>query len=81
MTDILFNAVGFLGAIIVLVAYFMLEKGRLKSYDFAYPVLNGIGSLLIIISLMNNWNLASFLVNSAWVVISIYGIIRIRKKS
>lgn len=70
-------AIGLVGAAIVLLAYFMLAAGRLKSDGYLYPLCNLLGSAGILISLGWQWNLASFIINTAWVVISLVGMARI----
>lgn len=71
---------GLLGAVIVLVAYFMLSAGRLGSDGYTYPLMNMLGSIGVIVSLLWQWNLASFTINSVWVLISLIGIWRIWRK-
>lgn len=73
-------AIGLLGAAIVLVAYFMLSAGKMRSDSYAYPIMNMLGSIGVIVSLMWQWNLASFTINSVWVLISLVGIWRIWRK-
>lgn len=80
MADLIFNIIGVTGAIMIAAAYFLLEKGRFTSNDLSYSLINGVGSSLAIVSLLHDWNLASFVINSAWVLISIYGIVRVRSK-
>lgn len=80
------NEIGILGVIVVLYAYMMLQLGRMPANGFTYSLLNTIGSVLILISLAVYWNLASFLIEIAWLFISFYGLInayilRIRKRN
>jgi hypothetical protein len=48
----------------------------LDARDLSFSLLNAIGALLIIVSLMFDWNLASFLMEFIWLMISLYGILK-----
>ena len=41
-----------------------------------YSLLNGLGALLIMVSLIYNFNLSSFVIEIAWLMISAYGLWR-----
>lgn len=71
MTDF----IGLLGVALVLAAYFFLQTGRLHFLDRRYLILNIIGSLAILFSLIFDFNLASFVIEASWVVISVYGLV------
>ncbi|MCE3231850.1 MAG: hypothetical protein K0R98_107 [Rickettsiaceae bacterium] len=77
--DFLINAIGTLGVAFILVTYFLLQSGKIKSNQLSYSVLNLIGSSLILASLFKFWNLPSVIVEAFWVLISIYGIYKYRK--
>lgn len=74
------NPVGLLGVLALLVAYFFLSTGRWVSDSLVYQVYNLIGALLILYSLLFHWNLSSFVIEVAWVAISLIGIARIKLK-
>ncbi len=69
-----FDIIGTFGAICFLAAYFLLQTGRLRVEQLAYPLTNLIGAILIGISLLWHWNFAAFMLEAAWALISIYGI-------
>lgn len=73
---IICNAIGIIGVAFILTAFFLLEHGTFKSHDRRYLFLNLFGSLFIIVSLLQDWNLPSFTINTLWVVISIYGMLK-----
>lgn len=76
------DAIGSFGALIVVAAYFATQMRMMNSDDLAFPVINLLGSVLIVFSLLENFNLASMLIEGFWIVISIIGIIqhfRLRK--
>lgn len=70
------NLVGILGVIMVLCAYLWLQLERIEPLGFSYSFLNGLGSGLILVSLLYDFNLPAFLVELAWVFISVIGILR-----
>jgi hypothetical protein len=76
MTYGLLDAVGIIGAALLMVAYLLLQINKLQSNGLAYSLLNAIGALLIVFSLLVNFNLAAFLIEVFWVLISLIGIIR-----
>jgi hypothetical protein len=76
MTYGLLDVVGLLGAVLLMVAYLLLQVNKLQSNGLTYSLLNAIGALLIVFSLLVNFNLAAFLIEVFWVLISLIGIIR-----
>ncbi len=49
---------------------------RIKSSNIKYSVMNLVGASLVIISLVENFNMSAFLVEAFWVGISLLGIIK-----
>lgn len=76
--DLTFNIIGLTGVGLIIVAFFFLQIGKLTAAHLAYPLLNLIGAILHIISLIRFWNLASLIIEIFWIGISVYGLIRIR---
>ncbi len=70
------DAIGSFGALIVVAAYFATQMRMMNSEDLAFPVLNLAGSVLIVYSLLQNFNLASMLIEGFWILISLIGIIQ-----
>jgi len=73
----MFDIIGSLGAFLIIFAYFLLLTEKTAFNSFTYLILNFIGSLLIIISLLKNFNLGSFIIEIFWVLITLYGILRL----
>ena len=74
------NIVGFIGAGLFLLAYFLLQYGKVTSDDVRYLYLNAAGAMGVIVSLFWFWNLPCFVVESAWLLISIHSLIRRGRK-
>lgn len=69
-----FNTIGIIGVVMVLCCYFLLQIGRLSARSFWYSFFNFLGSVFILISLYYTWNLASGVIEIAWLLISVYGL-------
>ena len=65
-----------LGTLMVLAAFFLLQAGRLSGTGIVYQLLNLFGAGGVLVSLLGKFNVAVFLLELTWVVISAYGIAR-----
>lgn len=74
------NIVGLIGVGLILMAYLLLQIEKLKSEDLTYSLLNLAGAACILISLTFEWNLPSFVVETFWLGISVYGIVKFFRK-
>lgn len=72
--------VGLMGVVAYLAAYGLLQLGLLKVEDGRYALLNGIGASAILYSLLYDFNLSSFITQTAWLVFTLVGYIRSRVK-
>jgi len=68
------DIIGVIGVAIVVVTYMLLQMEKMNPKGFWYSFLNAFGSLMILYSLMYNWNLASFVIEFFWILISLYGL-------
>ncbi|MEO0596448.1 MAG: hypothetical protein AAF126_10085 [Chloroflexota bacterium] len=68
------NIIGMIGVAIILVTYFLLQTDRIQARELRYSILNAIGSGFILLSLIVDFNLPSFIIEVAWVLISLMGI-------
>ena len=66
--------VGNVGVFLILLCYFLLQIENMKSDGVLYSALNGVGAVLILVSLAYNFNLSAFIIELAWVAISVLGI-------
>ncbi len=72
--------VGLVGVAAYVSAYGLLQLGRLKVEDGYYALLNGIGALAILYSLIFEFNLPSFITQTAWLIFTVVGYARLRHK-
>ncbi len=63
---------GYTGIAFVLLAYFLLVVGQLKSIDMHYVMLNLIGALLIVFSLYSGGTVPVVQTLIGWLFISFY---------
>jgi hypothetical protein len=77
-----FDFVGNAGVVMILATYLGVQLDRLDARSLTYSVLNAIGAGLITLSLCFDFNLSAFVIELAWVLISLYGIVvRLRQPS
>ncbi len=76
----MFDLIGLVGVVLILLAYFLLQTEKLAADQLRYPALNLVGAVLILISLTKTFNLASFVIEICWVGISLYGIVKILRR-
>jgi len=73
------DTAGLLGVALILLAYFLLQAGRMHGHTLSYQLMNAFGALLVLVSLLYAFNLSAFLMELAWLAVSIYGIARARR--
>ncbi len=78
--DYVIDAIGLFGVGLIVLAYFCITSRRLNGEDVRYHLLNMAGAILLLISLMFNWNTPSVIIEIVWVSISGYGIWRCWRK-
>ena len=74
------DIIGVVGVSFVLITYYLLQIEKIDSKGFWYSFLNLFGAVLIMYSLMYNWNLASIIIEIFWIVISAYGVWKYLKR-
>jgi predicted membrane protein len=76
----IFQIIGFIGMLFIVYAYFLLQASKVKHNSLKFQIINLIGAILLIISLLVHFNLGSFLIEVFWIIITLYGIIKNRVK-
>jgi hypothetical protein len=74
------DIIGLGGVAAYLSAYGLLQLGILRLEDLRYAFLNALGALLILYSLAFDFNLASFVTQTAWLVLTVLGYMRSRMR-
>lgn len=65
---------GLAGTLMVLLAFALLQAGRVSGTGIFYQLLNLLGAGGVLVSLLGTFNVSVFLLESIWVLISAYGI-------
>ncbi len=71
-----YDWVGLLGTAMILAAFALLQAGRVAGTGLPYQLLNLFGAAGVLVSLLGTFNLSVFLLEVAWVGVSLYGIAR-----
>ena len=71
------DLVGVAGVALILVAYAGAQLGRLEPRRAPALLLNLVGACLILVSLAFRFNLAAVLMEAAWALVAIYGLVRL----
>ncbi|HTL13677.1 MAG TPA: hypothetical protein VL251_01090 [Thermomonas sp.] len=71
-----YDWVGLLGTVMILGAFALLQAGRLAGTGLAYQLLNLLGAGGVLVSLLGTFNPSVFLLEAAWMAVSLYGIAR-----
>lgn len=68
--------VGLAGTAAVLLGFFLLQAGALHGQRIPFQLLNLFGALGLLVSLYGKFNVAVFVMEGMWALISAYGIWR-----
>lgn len=71
-----YDFAGNVGVVLMVLGYLLLQAEKIRSSDLSYSLMNGIGALLVVVSLFYRFNLSAFLVESFWFLISVYGLVK-----
>ena len=69
-----FDLIGNVGVLLMVIAYLLLQLEKLSGSALSYLLLNAVGAVLVMISLMFRFNLSAFLMEAFWLLISLYGL-------
>lgn len=81
MNTFLFDAIGVLGVFIILAVYSLVQLDKMDVKGLFYSIINAVGAVFILISLTVTFNMASFVIECAWLVISLFGIFQALKRA
>lgn len=70
---------GWIGAVLIILSYFLLTHHDLTSRSKIYQGMNLVGAVLLAINLFFNKAYPSFAINVVWFFIAIYGFYNIYK--
>ncbi len=67
--------------VLILLAYFLLQIGRVKSNQLSYHVINFMGGLLLLVSLYHAPNIPTIILEICWMAIALFGIYKSLKNA
>ena len=70
----LYDLAGLFGAFGILAAYAGVQLKKLDPHRPPALLLNLIGATLVLVSLIEDFNLAAFILEIAWIVIALHGL-------
>jgi hypothetical protein len=76
-TDILLNVGGVIGVALVLLAYAGIHFDWFDPKQLSALLMNLIGSLLILLSMVRAFNFSAFLMEATWAAMAVYGLIKL----
>lgn len=71
---------GNIGVVMILVAYFLVSTGRMKSMSPRYQVLNLVGAAVLVVYSIALAAWASVALNAIWAVIALVSLVRLRTR-
>jgi hypothetical protein len=75
-----YDLAGNVGVGMMVFTYLLLQMGKLRISDLSYSLTNAVGAVLVLVSLLYSFNLSAFLVESFWLLISLFGLIKFLTK-
>ncbi|MEI9891533.1 MAG: hypothetical protein WDN45_14410 [Caulobacteraceae bacterium] len=71
---------GVVGVLMMLVAYALAQLGRMRVDRLPSLLMNLAGSLLVLASLAVKFNLSAALMEGAWAVVALFGLVKLALK-
>ncbi|HYC97492.1 CBU_0592 family membrane protein [Brevundimonas sp.] len=71
------DILGVVGVLMILTAYAGATSGRLDARRAPALLLNLTGALLILVSLYFDFNLSAVLMEGAWALVAVYGLVQL----
>jgi hypothetical protein len=66
---------GYIGVVLVLLAFLLLQARKLHGNGLVYQLMNVLGAVGVMLSLLfGSFNTSAFVMQVAWLIIGIYGI-------
>ncbi len=79
-TLFLVDLIGWAGAVLVLVAYFLISARKTSSHSLSYQGMNFLGGIFLLINTMYYGALPSSFLNLIWAGIAVYTLVGKRKQ-
>ncbi|MBX2841865.1 MAG: hypothetical protein KTR26_08835 [Flammeovirgaceae bacterium] len=73
----IFEIIGWAGAIVYIIAYLLLSINKLKSQSVIYQAMNVIGGLCLVINAIHLSDGPTFFLNFVWMLIGLFAVLNI----
>ena len=74
------DIVGLIGVGMMLAAYALSASGRVRADAWPALTTNLIGAVMVLWSLLHAFNLSAFIMESAWAIVALFGLIKLALK-
>jgi len=78
--NLIADIIGMLGTGLVVSAFLALQLEKLDAKGLTYNLANLIGAIMLLISLLVHFNLASFIIELFWIAASLVGLVKYIQK-
>lgn len=77
--DLAANIVGMMGTVLVVGTYLLMQLNKLDPKGLRFNLANLLGAILLLLSLLVHFNIASFIIEIFWITASLVGIYNVRR--
>lgn len=74
------DIIGLVGVVLLITTYGLLQFDRIDPKGFWYSFNNMLVAILVTVSLVHNFNLASMVIEIFWFTLSVYGLLKYFRK-
>lgn len=75
--SLLADIIGMTGTFCIVAAYMLMQLNKIDPKSMVFNLINLVGAILLLISLMVNFNLASVVIEIFWIFASLIGVANI----
>ncbi len=76
----IYELLGLIGMVIVLVDYFLVSSGRLSAHGAPYQLMNLAGAVCLVVNACSNRVWAFLVLNAVWAYIALYALYAIASR-
>lgn len=76
----IYQLIGWVGAFLFIIAYFLLATGQLSSEKGTYHTMNALGGFCLVVNAVSLSDMPTIVVNTVWGGIALFALFRVSKK-
>ena len=77
MFDEFYKILGWIGAILILLAYFMLSMDYMQADSIAYQAANAVGGMLLVCASLKTKDFPLVALNAVWFLIAVIALVKL----